>query len=409
MSDPRPTQAATEDVPKVPTCHSCGCQMVSMQDLRSIQQYVDRAAARRCPTNPEVERAGRLPADLLSLANRVTSGDVPRTVRREVMRLIDEVWSLRQRPDHGASRPPESTAVLENDPKKAVKSMEAKRCWPCEQESAGSVGVPDILHDCARGGARLDKAGTQSHKEITSMPSGSADMTQEEPRQEIDQSHSGDFATAFGPFEVLVFREPAGDHLYWIAQGVDYDLCVQAPTLDDLLKRWWKHVAGQIMSELVDDGSVRMAHGRTPERFIERFVGAKARGGMRCHVCLEPIDPTELGGYHVDAPGIRRHGRCALPAAPPLPALRTDYALPTVVTSHNVSVKLFDASEAEQLEKLKVSVAVNARAEVIAECLEECEAVRKTYSKTQGGAPGAMAASACKDALRRLADVEECP
>ena len=80
-----------------------------------------------------------------------------------------------------------------------------------------------------------------------------------------------DEATQYGPFRVLVFQEEGA----WIAQGVDYDICVQAPDRETLRRRFWKSVAGEIWSAEVGE-SVPFAFGAAvPERFVHRYARAE--------------------------------------------------------------------------------------------------------------------------------------
>lgn len=82
---------------------------------------------------------------------------------------------------------------------------------------------------------------------------------------------SADEATMIGPFRVLVFR-----NTMWIAQGIDFDICVQAETRGVLVKRWWEHVAFQIKGDL-EDGNEPLAGGWVPKGFHDRFHAAVAR------------------------------------------------------------------------------------------------------------------------------------
>lgn len=85
----------------------------------------------------------------------------------------------------------------------------------------------------------------------------------------------GDVALTLGPFRVLAF---VGEQL-WIAQGVDFDLCVQASTPTELVDTFWRFVISEIALCLEHDTQplVRSRHPSMKE-FQARYETAKGLG-----------------------------------------------------------------------------------------------------------------------------------
>ena len=83
-----------------------------------------------------------------------------------------------------------------------------------------------------------------------------------------------DEATWFGPFRVLVFQEEG----VWLAQAVDYEICVQASDQETLRLRFWRTVAGEILTALQLGDREPLDFGvKVLERFVDRYDAAERR------------------------------------------------------------------------------------------------------------------------------------
>lgn len=77
---------------------------------------------------------------------------------------------------------------------------------------------------------------------------------------------------------LLVFREQAGDREVWVAQCLQYDICVQAPTLDKLQHRFERTLLNNLVLA-VENGEEPLANfSPAPSIFVKAWEKAETLG-----------------------------------------------------------------------------------------------------------------------------------
>lgn len=81
-----------------------------------------------------------------------------------------------------------------------------------------------------------------------------------------------DKAMTIGPFRVLLIQTEGG---MFVAQGIDYDLCVQAKTVELLVQNFWHVVASEILLALQNPPTEPLSGGFVPSKYLTRWLKAK--------------------------------------------------------------------------------------------------------------------------------------
>ena len=76
-------------------------------------------------------------------------------------------------------------------------------------------------------------------------------------------------------FHALLSKESSGDHNFWVAQGLEYDIVAQAPTKAELHRRFCQTVASHIIAS-VEKGEEPLASlkrlGEAPPEFWKAYL-----------------------------------------------------------------------------------------------------------------------------------------
>jgi hypothetical protein len=85
----------------------------------------------------------------------------------------------------------------------------------------------------------------------------------------------------------LIFRDL--EHDLWIAQGLEYDICVQAKTVDEAHDAFERTLAATALVSLSEGRAPFEGIERAPRRFWDDFERASARPDLENHRSLENL------------------------------------------------------------------------------------------------------------------------